>query len=145
MMAKACLVPRPHYCARPMRFGSRGPKNFSPKCIDWEGLGRRRTGTRLGSVHTNPDIFETACFFDTNWPSVHAWPVNSDTKTALFSNRSAEPIKTLSTRWIRIKSKRFQTDFQIRVNMAWDGECGITITSLALCHGNYSFRLQARK
>ena len=35
-----------YYCARPMRFGSRGPSvvqsfvlNTSPKCIDREGLG----------------------------------------------------------------------------------------------------------
>ena len=28
----ACLVPRPHYCARPMHFGSRGPKNVTEKC-----------------------------------------------------------------------------------------------------------------
>ena len=65
VIAWACLVSRPHFCARPMCFGSRGARNFSPKCIDWEGLGRRRTGTRqgLGSVHTNPDIFETAYFF----------------------------------------------------------------------------------
>ena len=25
----SCLVPRPHYYARPMRFGSRGPRKFS--------------------------------------------------------------------------------------------------------------------
>ena len=41
-----CLVPRPHYYAWPMRFGSRGPRKFvsdtSPKCIDREGLKRRR-------------------------------------------------------------------------------------------------------
>ena len=55
-----CLVPRPHYYARPMRFGSRGQRKFlrpspgsrpfvsdtSPKCIDREDLERRRTGTR---------------------------------------------------------------------------------------------------
>ena len=49
-----CLVTRPHYYARPMRFGSRGPRKFfsdtSPKCIDREGLGRRRTGTRQGYI-----------------------------------------------------------------------------------------------
>ena len=38
----ACLVPRPHYCARPMHFGSRGPKNVTEKCVDREGLERRR-------------------------------------------------------------------------------------------------------
>ena len=58
--------------------------------------------------------------------------MNPDTKTALFWKRSVEPIKTPSTRWIRVKSKRFQTDFQIRVNMALDGKCGITITSLVM-------------
>ena len=53
-----CLVPRFHYCARPMRFGSRGPSEFSRPSRSsrvrhqnaltekaWEG---RRTGTRLG-------------------------------------------------------------------------------------------------
>ena len=36
-----CLVPRPHYSARPMRFGSRGPGaswDTPPKCLDREGL-----------------------------------------------------------------------------------------------------------
>ena len=41
-----CLVPRPHYYARPMRFGSRGPRKFSsPRqtrrsetfCLTWGG------------------------------------------------------------------------------------------------------------
>ena len=50
-----CLVPRPHYFALPKRFGSRGPSenvsrpfasDTSPKWIDREGLGKRRTGTR---------------------------------------------------------------------------------------------------
>ena len=36
-----CLVRRPHYSARLMRFGSRGPSEFA----------RRRTGTRHGNVH----------------------------------------------------------------------------------------------
>ena len=49
-----CLVPRPHYYARPMRFGSRGPRKFvsdtSPKCIDREGLKRRRTGLGKGYI-----------------------------------------------------------------------------------------------
>ena len=48
-MTRSCLVPRPHYHARPMPFGSRGPRKFvsdtSPKCIDREGLKKRRTGT----------------------------------------------------------------------------------------------------
>ena len=55
------VVPRPHYYARPMRFGSRGPGKFSrpfvsdtsPKCIDREGLERRRTGTRQVVAHLN--------------------------------------------------------------------------------------------
>ena len=117
-----------------MCFGSRGPRNFSPKCIDWEGLGRRRTGTRqgLGSVHTNPDIFETAYFFTRIGHQSIRNQWNPDINTALFWHRSAESVKTTSTRWIRIKSKRFQTDFQIRVNMALDGKCGITITSLVM-------------
>ena len=45
----ACLFPRPHYSAWPIRFGSRGPSepssDTSPKCINREGLGKRRTGT----------------------------------------------------------------------------------------------------
>ena len=48
-LVNSCLVPRPHYCARPIRFGSSGPSEFtssdtSPNCIDREGLGRRCTG-----------------------------------------------------------------------------------------------------
>ena len=47
-LVNSCLVPRPHYCARPIRFGSSGPSEFtssdtSPNCIDREGLGRRCT------------------------------------------------------------------------------------------------------
>ena len=44
---KGCLVFKPHFCARPMRLGSRGPSesDTSPKCIDREGLWRRRTRT----------------------------------------------------------------------------------------------------
>ena len=53
-----CVVPKFHYCARPMRFGSRGPSEFSRPSRSsrvrhqnaltekaWEGRG---TGTRLG-------------------------------------------------------------------------------------------------
>ena len=53
-----CLVPKFHYCTRPMRFGSRGPSEFSRPSRSsrvrhqnalskkaWEG---RHTGTRLG-------------------------------------------------------------------------------------------------
>ena len=49
-----CLVLRPHYSARPMRFGSRDPSEFlfvsdtSPKCLDREVLGGRRKGARQG-------------------------------------------------------------------------------------------------
>ena len=53
--ARCCLVPRPQFFARPKRFGSRGPSenvpqtsNTSPKWIDWEGLGKRRTGFLQG-------------------------------------------------------------------------------------------------
>ena len=46
----ACLVPRRHYSAWSIRNGSRGPREppseTSPKCINREGLGKRRTGTR---------------------------------------------------------------------------------------------------
>ena len=46
----ACLVPRPHYSAWPIRFGSRGPSepssDTSPNYINREGLGKPRTGTR---------------------------------------------------------------------------------------------------
>ena len=49
------IVPGPHYSMWPKRFGSRGPcqnvsrpftLDTSPKQIDQEGLGKRRTGTR---------------------------------------------------------------------------------------------------
>ena len=46
----AYLLPRPHYSAWLIRFGLRGPSepssDTSPKCINREGLGKRRTGTR---------------------------------------------------------------------------------------------------
>ena len=50
-----CLVPRPHFSSWPKGFGSRGPcehvsrpfaSDTSPKRIDQQGLGKRRTGTR---------------------------------------------------------------------------------------------------
>ena len=59
MWRKRCLVPRPHFSSRPKRFGSRGPcenvsrpfaSDTSPKRIDREGLGKRRTGTRQGKT-----------------------------------------------------------------------------------------------
>ena len=55
------LVPRPHFSARPMRFGSCGPSDLclsrpyvsdtSPKSIDREGLERRRGGTWQTIIH----------------------------------------------------------------------------------------------
>ena len=49
--SRHCLVPRSNYSKRSMRFGSRSPSesfvsDTSPKCIDREGRGRRRTGIR---------------------------------------------------------------------------------------------------
>lgn len=38
-----CLVPKPHYCALPMRFRSRDPGEFV-KLFDREGLERRLPG-----------------------------------------------------------------------------------------------------
>ena len=51
-----CLVHRPHYSARLMRLGSRGPREFffsdtPPKCLHRDCVGRRRTGTRYGNVY----------------------------------------------------------------------------------------------
>ena len=46
LQSRICLVPRPHYYARPMRFGSRGPRKFlRPRqtrrsetfCLTWGG------------------------------------------------------------------------------------------------------------
>ena len=57
---RICLVPRPHFSSRPKRFGSRGPcenvsrpfaSDTSPKRIDQEELGKRRTGTRQKMTH----------------------------------------------------------------------------------------------
>ena len=51
----SCLVPRPHFYAWLMPFGSRGPSEFvsdtSPKFIDREGLGRYSTGTRQECIY----------------------------------------------------------------------------------------------
>ena len=62
---KPCIVPRNHYCARPMRFGSRGPSesrpfsfDTSPKCIDREGLRRPRTGTRQSKTTNSKFQFD---------------------------------------------------------------------------------------
>ena len=49
MSFDCCLVPRPHYYARPMRFGSRGPRKFlrpgqtrrsETLCLTWGGAFR---------------------------------------------------------------------------------------------------------
>ena len=48
-----CLVHRPHYSARLMLFGSRGPSEFATE-MSWprlRGNWRRRTGTRHGNVY----------------------------------------------------------------------------------------------
>ena len=59
--ALTCLFPRPHYSARPIRFGSRGLSEevSFPQVrlgyvteVNWpKGLGKRRTGTREGTDH----------------------------------------------------------------------------------------------
>ena len=43
----------PHYSAQPLSLGSRGPfvSDTSPKCINWEGVGRPRTGIRKSWNH----------------------------------------------------------------------------------------------
>ena len=51
-----CLVHRPHYSARLMRFGSRGLSQFFssdtlPKCLDRDCVERRRSKTRHGNVY----------------------------------------------------------------------------------------------
>ena len=51
-----CLVRKPHYSARQMRFGSRVRVGFffsdtPPKCPNRDCVGRRRTGTRHGNVY----------------------------------------------------------------------------------------------
>ena len=49
-----CLVRRPHYSARLLRFGSRGLSEFPPKCLDdRDSVVRRRTGTRHGNVYSS--------------------------------------------------------------------------------------------
>ena len=51
-----CLVHRPRYSARLMRFGSRGPSEFffsdtPPKCLERDCKGRRLTRTRHRNVY----------------------------------------------------------------------------------------------
>ena len=49
-----CLVRRPHYSARLLRFGSRGLGEFPPKCLDdRDCVVRRCTGTRHGNVYSS--------------------------------------------------------------------------------------------
>ena len=60
MWADCCLVPRPHYYAWPMRFGSRGLRKFlRPKqtrrsdtfCLTWGGVfGRRRAVNNFSAL-----------------------------------------------------------------------------------------------
>ena len=57
---KSCLVPRPHYYARPMRFGSRGPRKFlRPRqtrrnetfCLTWGGaFGSKRAVNNFSAL-----------------------------------------------------------------------------------------------
>ena len=65
-LPKPCLVPKLHYCARPMRFGSRGSSEFSPGRSPrirhrnaltekaWEdalqGLGKPKPTTAIGGL-----------------------------------------------------------------------------------------------
>ena len=65
----ACLVPRPYYTARTLRFGSTGPffSHASPKGIDLEGPGRLPTETRQGrsgevAVNKDSTVFKIICF-----------------------------------------------------------------------------------
>ena len=57
MTVGRCLVCRPHYSSRQMRFGSRVPANFfffsntPPKYPKRDFVGGRRTGTRHGNVY----------------------------------------------------------------------------------------------
>ena len=99
-----CLVPRPHYYARLMRSGSRGPRKLnvwtfqkcktahacalrdclgvsrpfvsdtSPKCIDREGLKRRRTGTWQDYALKFPAWYVLAR--DLGFPPPPAFPPN---------------------------------------------------------------------
>ena len=53
----SCLVPRPHYCGRPMRFRSRVPNEFLAVCCGYftKMHWLRRPGT--GCTGTRPDKF----------------------------------------------------------------------------------------
>ena len=49
-----CLVRKPHYSARLLRFGSRGLSELPPKCLDdRDCVVRRCTGTRHGNVYSS--------------------------------------------------------------------------------------------
>ena len=56
-----CLVRKPHYSARLMRFGSRGPSEFALTEIAWEDA--RRTGTRHGNVCRREMLFIGNVFY----------------------------------------------------------------------------------
>ena len=86
------------------------------------GQGGKSYSRVLGRVHTNPDIFETACLFlrhstfrphETSEPAYRnpkPKPETRNPKPASFQNRSSECPKTPSTR-IRVKNVRFQLGF----------------------------------
>ena len=72
---QACLVPRPHYYARPMRFGSRGPRKFlRPRqtrrsetfCLTWGGA--------FGSGQAVNNI--SALMKDVQQPSMHFYSMH---------------------------------------------------------------------
>ena len=107
---QSCLVPRPHYYAQPMHFGSSGPRKFSrpfvsdtsPKCIDPEGLERRRTGTR--QVAENRSLPQ--CMWDTlNLPNKLTCILslfcflklqkNSDTLTIMLTHETINLIRLM--------------------------------------------------
>ena len=56
-----CLVRKPHYSARRMRFGSRGPSEFALTEIALEDA--RRTGTRHGNVCGREMLFIGNVFY----------------------------------------------------------------------------------
>ena len=65
MRGSCCLVPRPQYSARPKRFVTWSKRNFvscplasdtSPKRIDQEGLGTRRTETRQEKLYSQAKV-----------------------------------------------------------------------------------------
>ena len=62
-----CLVCRPHYSARLMRFGSRGLSEFffsdtPPKCLDRDCVGRRRSVREKQGIVTWNCCLSATCF-----------------------------------------------------------------------------------